>query len=132
VTTSWATAARDVPGLDHDPCPGDVPAVHRLAGDLRSRADGVGAAAAACRAWGPTGWRGEAAEEAQQAVADLADGLAPLRRSFEDAAVVLERWAVELDAMQARPPRSARRRRSCTVASCRRRSRRVCPPRPRT
>ena len=100
MSTSWVTAARQVPGLDHDPCPGDVPSVRRLAADLRARTDLLQEAVTACRGWEPVGWTGRAADAARVALSGLGDGLGTLRRSLEEAAVSLDAWASELDRLQ--------------------------------
>ncbi len=100
MSTSWATAAREVPGLDHDPCPGDTAAVRRLAAELRTRADGVSSAAATARAWQPVGWSGPAAASACDAISAAAERVGPLSRSLDDAASVLDGWAHELQQLQ--------------------------------
>lgn len=100
MTTSWATSARTVVGLPHDPCPGDPQGVRGLARDLRDRADLLRSAGRACRGWDPAGWTGRAATTARAAVLDLADDLAGLAASFDGGADVLQRWAVELTGLQ--------------------------------
>ncbi|MFC3688651.1 hypothetical protein [Aquipuribacter hungaricus] len=100
MSTSWTTAARQVPGLDHDPCPGDVPGVRRLADGLRGRADRLAAAARAARGWDPGRWTGPSAGAAQATLAGLGDRSAGLGRSCADAATVLDGWAEELARLQ--------------------------------
>ena len=100
MSTSWVTAARQVPGLDHDPCPGDAPGVRRLATDLRARSDGLHEAVTACRGWEPAGWTGPASDAARSALTGLGEHMGTLGRSFEVAAEALDAWASELGRLQ--------------------------------
>ncbi len=101
MTDVWLTAARDLPGLGVDPCPGDEPGVRRLAGQLRLLAADTDRLAT--RLLGPgEDWRGAAADAAGDSLHLVVVALRGLPESFEAAAAALDGWAAALGELQHR------------------------------
>ncbi|WP_298806368.1 hypothetical protein [uncultured Pseudokineococcus sp.] len=95
------SAARPLPALGWDPCPGDPPGVRALADELRRLAGRLRSAQADARADAPA-WTGPAATAHRERVAALPGALGVLARSVDALADVLGAWADELVALQRR------------------------------
>jgi hypothetical protein len=96
--------------LGHDPAPGDVEAVHRLAGSFGSVADRSEDVLAALRrideASGPAVWRGPAADDFRRVLADVGPGLTKLSGSYRAAQQAATRYATALGDAQERARRA--------------------------
>lgn len=103
-----ASAARSLPALGWDPCPGDVPGVGALADALRRLAGRLRSAQLDARADAPA-WTGPAASAHREQVAALPGALGVLAGSVDALAAVLDTWADELVLLQRRADEVERR-----------------------